>query len=99
MWGLARAYQDIDKRKSIEIFNKILTSLETLSGDHQFNKIVLKHKIAMLYTEIEDYENALILCNEILDFNLKSDEIRKKLNDRIKRTEELRELLLDRAQK
>jgi tetratricopeptide (TPR) repeat protein len=94
-WALARAYQDLDKEKAIKVFNEILNSLETLPFDNGFNKIVLKHKIAMLYYEMGNYQIVLKFCDEILDFKIKSDEIRKKLSDRIERTKALRETALD----
>lgn len=93
-WGLARAYQDIDKRKAISVFMELLSSIETLPTNNQFNKIVLLHKIAMLYYEIDENEKSLSLCNEILDFNLYSAKIREKLNDRIERTKQLKEIIL-----
>jgi tetratricopeptide (TPR) repeat protein len=99
MWGLARAYQDIDNKKAIKIYNKLLESVETIPNRNQFNDIVLKHKLAMLYEEIGDIQMSLKLCNEILDFEFKSVKIKKRLLDRFQRTENLREFLEERLKK
>ena len=56
-----------------------------------FNDIVLKHKIAMLYDELGNYAESFKLCNEILDFNIKSDKIKIRLEDRLSRVKELKE--------
>lgn len=92
-WGLARAYQDIDKIKAIEIFSQLLTSIESIPNRNQFNDIVLMHKLAMLYNEIDDNYKSLEICNQILNFKFKSDEIKERLEDRIERTENLKEEL------
>lgn len=98
-WGLARAYKAIDKTKTIDIYYDLLQSVETLKNGNLFNIIVLKHKIAMLYDEIGKYSESLILCNEILAFDIKSDKIRQRLADRINRVKELKESLINRLAK
>jgi hypothetical protein len=55
--------------------------------------VVLKHKIAMLYNEVGEYDKSYVLCNEILDFKFKSSKIEERLNDRIRRAKVLRENL------
>ena len=97
-WALARAYQDIDKEKAIDVFKEILISVETLPNDNGFNKIVLKHKIAMLYFELGNYEKVLDLCNEVLDISLNSVELRERLSDRLDRVKELKELAFERLE-
>ena len=92
-WGLARAYQDIDKRKAIDVYQQILKSVETISDHNQFNEVVLKHKIAMLYNEIGEHDKSFVLCNEILDFEFKSEKIEERLHDRIRRAKFLKEYL------
>lgn len=94
-WGLARAYQDIDKRKAIDIYYQILNSVETIRNNNQFNEVLIKHKIAMLYNEIGEFNKAYIICKEILDFKFKSGKIEKRLQDRIKRAKVLKENLED----
>ena len=49
----------------------------------------------MLYDEIGEYDKSLKLCNEILDFNIKSDKIKERLKVRINRTIELKKNLLE----
>jgi len=94
-WGLARAYQDVDKNKSIETYTEILLSIESNNKRNQFNDIVLRHKLAMLNYDIRKYNVAFDLCNEILDFKFKSVQIKERLKDRIERTQILREKILD----
>ncbi len=94
-WGLARAYQDVNKTKAIEVYSEILKSIETLPNRNQFNDIVLKHKIAMLYNEIGEKQKSLELCNEILDFEFKSIKIKERLQNRIERAEKLKKELIE----
>lgn len=94
-WGLARAYQDVNKAKAITTYYELLKSIESIPNQNQYNEIVLRHKIAMLYYEIGEYDKSLKLCNEILDFNIKSDKIKERLKVRINRTIELKENLLE----
>lgn len=95
-WGLARAYKAIDKTKAIDVYIDLLRSVETLENSNLFNNVVLMHKIAMLYDEIGDYSESLKMCNEILAFDIKSDKIRHRLADRIKRVRELKDSLIKR---
>lgn len=98
MWGLARAYQDLDRKKAIETYYEILNSIKVIQNRNQYNDIVLMHKIAMLYDEIGENEKALDLCNEILDFEFKSVKIKQKLEDRIDRTETLKQSILEKME-
>ncbi len=98
-WCLARAYQDIDKSKAIDVFREILTSIEKLPNRNYFNDVVIRHKIAMLLYELGDYDSALKLCDEILDFNVKSDKIKERLSNRLERTKQLRLSLLEKLKK
>lgn len=93
-WALARAYTDVDKRKAITIYKEILESVSELSKNH-YNEIILKHKIAMLYHDINEDKKALKLCNEIIDIRNLSDDISEKLSDRLKRVKELKKELSD----
>ena len=90
-WGLARAYQDVNKHSAIEVYSQLLESVETRYERNQYNDIVLKHKLAMLYYEVNNLKEALKYCNEILDFDFNSIEIKERLTDRRERTQELRE--------
>ncbi|MCB9249195.1 MAG: hypothetical protein H6613_11970 [Ignavibacteriales bacterium] len=92
-WGLARAYEDIDKVKAIEIYHEILISIEQISNRNFFNDIVLKHKMAMLYNDLGDYNQSNQLCDEILNSKIKSNEIKLRLEDRFERVINLKEEL------
>lgn len=89
-WALARAYQDISKEKSIEIYQQILTSVEKLKNRNFYNDIVLKHKMAMLYFDLENYNKSYQLCLQILDFDIKSEEIKNRLDERLNRVLDLK---------
>ncbi|MFH1198330.1 MAG: hypothetical protein V1720_21690 [bacterium] len=92
-WALARAYQDIDKSKSIQIFSDLLNSyLAEKKNNHQ-NEIVLKHKIAMLYEQTNQPEAALRLCNDILQIKNLSSKVRENIQERLVRVEILKENL------
>lgn len=92
-WGLARAYTDIDKRKAILVYSDILKSVETIKDRNLFNDIVLKHKIAMLNDDIGNFSEALNLCNEILEIDIKSNKIKARLESRLNRVVELKNRL------
>lgn len=91
-WGLARALEEIDKEKSIEIYSEILNSYKNLNNLNGQNEIILKHLIAQQYEKLGKPKNALNLCNEILSKKL-SENIKNKLKERLSRVEELKEKL------
>ncbi|HKB84545.1 MAG TPA: tetratricopeptide repeat protein [Ignavibacteriaceae bacterium] len=90
-WGLARAYEDLDAVKAISVYQKILESYPP--NLNHYNEIVLKHLIAQQYVSIGENRQALKLCSEILSYNL-GEEVRSRLESRLKRVEELRSRLL-----
>ncbi|MHB1686178.1 MAG: tetratricopeptide repeat protein [Ignavibacteriaceae bacterium] len=92
-WGLARAYEDIDKNISIKIYKEILDSYTNISNQNRYKEIVLKHIIAQLYQKIGDKQKALMLCDDILSINNLSDNVKEKLVARLKRVRELRDEL------
>lgn len=89
-WALARAYQDIDKKKAIAAYKDLLDSYMGLKNNNHFNEIILKHKIAMLYHDLGENKKALRLCNEILETNTLSNPVAEKLDKRIDRVRKLR---------
>jgi hypothetical protein len=93
-WGLANAYQYIDKKKSIEILNQIYDSYQTTGGNITTQKIVIKHKIAMLENKLGNYDSALKLCNEILDSCSKIERENSETEDRCFRAKELKRSIL-----
>jgi tetratricopeptide (TPR) repeat protein len=88
-WGLARAYEDIDRSKAIQYYYEILNSYPNLSGMNHYNEIVLKHIIAQQYAKSGDKLKALLLCNEILSIKKLSEFVKSKLGDRLSRVKDL----------
>lgn len=84
-WALARAYEDLDKKKSIEIYYSLLNSYQAASNNNHYNEIVLKHKIAMLYDQTGMPEKSLKLCNEILSISNLSEKVKQNLSERFER--------------
>lgn len=94
MWPLARAYEEVDNAKSIEIYKKILSSYSYLKNNNHYNEILLKHIIAQQYVKMgNNNEIALQLCNEILNTHGLTDYVINKLEDRFERVKELKKEL------
>jgi len=88
--GLARAFEDIDPKKSIDLYYEILKSYPKERNRNHINEIVLKHLIAQQYAKVGMKENALELCNDILDIkNLTNFEL-SKLENRLERVLKLK---------
>lgn len=94
-WGLARAYEDIDKSKAIAIYFEILNSYPNLNNMNHYNEIVLKHLIAQQYEKMGEKSKALKLCNEILAIKNLSEYVKIKLGDRLDRVKELQSKVLN----
>ena len=92
-WGLARAYEDIDKFKSIKIYTQILGSYKNENKLNEYNEILIKHIMAQQFSKIGENKKALILCDEILSLKNIPDYIMKKLGNRLERVKKLREQL------
>lgn len=90
MWGLARALEDINKQEAIKTYYKLLKSVETIKNRNFYNDVVILHKIAMLYEEEEDLLNALNICNQILNFDIKLEKVRNRLDERLSRVNKLK---------
>jgi predicted Zn-dependent protease len=93
-WGLARAYEDVNPLKSILVYQELLASYQKIPNQNHFHELTLKHLLAQQYVKIGDKRNALRLCEEILMENKLHDDVREKLEDRIKRVEKLKKDLL-----
>lgn len=89
-WGLARAYEDVDRQKAINNYYEILNSYPDLNGMNHYDEIVLKHIIAQQYEKMGDKMKALKLCNEIMAIKNLSEFVKNKLGDRLGRVKELR---------
>jgi outer membrane protein assembly factor BamD (BamD/ComL family) len=94
-WGLARAYEEVDPQRSIEIYKKILNSYPSNRKQNHINFIKLIHKIAQQYAEIGDKEKALELCEQILSIKKLSEFESSKLSKRIERVIELKNSLTE----
>ncbi|QQS34598.1 MAG: hypothetical protein IPM56_09990 [Ignavibacteriales bacterium] len=92
-WGLARAYENIDIKKSIEVYGDILQSFPMQGLSNHFNEIVLKHKIAQQLVKLGEKKKALKLCDEILSIKDLTPYVREQLEDRLERVEILRKEL------
>ena len=88
-WGLARAYEGIDVKKSIDIYYRILNYYQNIPGLNKYYEIVLKHIIAQQFYKLGESKKALLLCNEILALNNLSDYVKNKLGSRLNRVKEL----------
>jgi hypothetical protein len=88
-WALGRAYEEIDIRKSIEVYQNILNSYEkdTLTA---FNDILLKHLIAQQYEKIGEFQKSINLCDEILNVTNLGDYKVDYLKRRIERVKKLK---------
>lgn len=90
-WGLARAYENLDSRKSIDVYYNILNSYRD-AAQNGYNEILLKHKIAQQFAKVGERDKAKKLCIEILDRSKNiSIYVKEKLGERIRRVEKLLE--------
>ena len=93
-WGLARAYEDVDRSKAINSYYEIMNSYLNLNIMNHYNEIVLKHLIAQQYEKMGEKSKALKLCNEIMAIRNLSEFVKNKLGDRLDRVKELQERVL-----
>jgi tetratricopeptide (TPR) repeat protein len=88
-WGLARAYEDVDRSKAINYYYEILNSYPDLNSMNHYNEIVLKHLIAQQYEKMGEKGKALKLCNDIMTIKNLTEFVKNKLGDRLDRVKEL----------
>ncbi len=94
-WALARAYEDVNPRKSIQTYGELLNSYQNIPDQNHFHEITLKHLIAQQFAKIGEKREALRLCEEILSDNQLTEVVREKLADRLKRVKKLKKELMD----
>ncbi len=94
MWGLARAYEDIDKNKAIKTYKEIRNSLASEKHLTNINNVELLHKMAMLYHRQNNLTESLKLLTAIDDIKLDEDEL-ERLEERLIRIESLRKEILN----
>ena len=92
-WGMARAYEDINPKEAISLYQEILASYPKLKNGNYKNEITLKHLIAQQYAKLDNKEMAIKYCNEILSMKNVPQNTLEELSDRIQRVKELKEEL------
>ena len=89
-YGLARAYEDVNRQKAIEIYYEILNSFTDSEKLNRYNEVVVKHIIAQQYYRLGKNDIALVLCNQILGIKDFTDYELSKLDDRLDRVNALK---------
>ncbi len=88
--SLARIYTETDKNKAIALYQEVLNTIMELDKNNHVIEIELKHKIAMQYNDLGNYEKALDYCNNILGIKLKDQYAKEQLATRLKRVKTLK---------
>lgn len=94
-WGMARAYEEIDPLKAIELYNEILNSYPVLKNGNYKNEITLKHIIAQQYLKLGDKKNALKYCEDILSIKNIPEKTADELANRLERVKSLKKEILN----
>ena len=94
-WCLADAYENINKKKAISIYNDLLSSYLKLASNNHYNEIVLKYLIAKLHFEIGEKNLAMKQCNEILSIKPIQPGVYERLKERLERVKSLKMKLMD----
>ena len=89
-WALARAYEDVNPGKAIQIYDEIIISYQKIPNQNHYNEITLKHIIAQQYSKMGEKREALRLCDEILAIQNLTEYVKEKLADRLKRVRKLK---------
>jgi tetratricopeptide (TPR) repeat protein len=89
-WGMARAYEELNPLKSIELYKEILNSYPELKNSNYVNEITLKHIIAQQYAKIGDTQQAIKYCDEILSIKNIPPIVQEEMIDRLGRVKELK---------
>lgn len=92
-WGMARAYEESEPLKSINLYKEILNSYPDLKTGNYKNEITLKHIIAQLYAKMGEYKDAINYCDEILSMQNIPQKTLDELSERLERVKELRKEL------
>lgn len=94
-WALARAYEDVNPGKAIQIYSEIINSYQKIPDQNHYHEITLKHIIAQQYVRIGERREALRVCEEILSEQNLTENVREKLADRLKRVRKMKKELVD----
>ncbi|MGB5287685.1 MAG: tetratricopeptide repeat protein [Ignavibacteriaceae bacterium] len=92
-WGMARAYEEINPNKAIELYLEILNSYPTNKKYNYKNEVVLKHIIAQQYVKLGYKESALKFCNDILSIKNLPEKTADELTERLDRVKSLKKEL------
>ena len=93
--GLARAFEEFDPNRSIELYQEILDSYPSDRKQNHINFVKLNHKMAQQYAKLGESEKALQLCEKILAINNFSEFELSKISRRIERVLELKDKLTE----
>ena len=94
-WALARAFEAVNPEKAIQLYKEIIISYQSIPNQNHYQEIKLKHIIAQQYAKIGAKNVALRLCNEILSEQKLTENVRKKLSDRLIRVTKLKNELME----
>lgn len=94
MWGLAHAQHFLNEADAIGTYKQLLKSYKKESLNHRTNEVIVYHKIAMLYFNLNDLDESLKFCNEILEMKEFSDHETRQIGERLNRVRELRAEIL-----
>lgn len=89
-WGLARAYEEKNSLKAIELYLDILNSYPESLKENYKNEITLRHLIAQQYAKLGDKEKALKYCDEILSIKNIPKKTMNELGGRLERVKSLK---------
>lgn len=89
-WGLARAYEEKNSLRAIELYLDIFNSYPASLKENFKNEIILKHLIAQQYAKLGDKERALKYCDEILSMRNIPKKTINELSGRLERVKSLK---------
>ena len=89
-WGMARAYEETNPVKSIELYKEILKSYPHLKEGNYKNEITLKHLLAQQYAKLGDKKEAIKYCDEILSMKYIPINTLNEMSERLERIKELK---------
>lgn len=92
-WGLARAYEEENSLRAIELYLDILNSYPDSLKENYKNEITLKHLIAQQYAKLGDKEKAIQYCDEILSIKSTPKKTLDELSGRLERVKSLKKEL------
>ncbi len=93
IYALAHCYNNLDKNEANKLFEELIESRNREGCNSNYWRAVLLHKIAMNDFKLKKYVEAKTLCNEILKLNF-NDYEKDKLRERLKRVEQLENLIV-----